>query len=272
MEEITIKTAAKILNEKKPMIKEYIKEGILHNIGDGRSIRISLDEVLDFAIKSGKQSELFTNINGNIVLDFDESLKLIETMHSPNAKTRPLRYLNTKSKYAVSNKSRVFNLKTNQELAQYPAAHGYLQTNICNINETVHGLVAYAWCPNRLTKTQVHHIDGDILNNNAVNLIWVTAVQHKDLHVLLKKAKASGDYTEYNNAIEKIQEENKYTEEVRCLLFPKDNCVIMTWMPKDKYLAYKAGKITLDEIDGVRFEDMRIVSYDQIFAEGGKNE
>jgi len=42
-------------------------------------------------------------------------------------------------------------------------------------HESVHRLVATAFIPNRKSKSQVNHKDGNGLNNNVYNLEWVTA-------------------------------------------------------------------------------------------------
>lgn len=54
--------------------------------------------------------------------------------------------------------------------------HGYLVVGLSRNSRTktftVHRLVATAWCVNESSYDQVNHIDGDKLNNKAVNLEW----------------------------------------------------------------------------------------------------
>lgn len=49
-------------------------------------------------------------------------------------------------------------------------------------HERLNRLVAKAFLPNPDSKPQVHHIDGNSLNNCADNLMWVTLEEHKQIH------------------------------------------------------------------------------------------
>lgn len=67
---------------------------------------------------------------------------------------------------------------------------GYCQYRVVYVNGfrlAVHRLVAMAFLPNPDNKPYVHHIDGDSLNNEVNNLMWVTSDEHRALH-----AKARG--------------------------------------------------------------------------------
>ena len=67
---------------------------------------------------------------------------------------------------------------------------GYCQYYVAYVNGfrlSVHRLVAVAFIPNPDNKPFVHHIDGDSLNNDVSNLMWVTGEEHRALH-----AKARG--------------------------------------------------------------------------------
>lgn len=60
---------------------------------------------------------------------------------------------------------------------------GYVVVNLCKDGKTssllVHRLVAEAFVPNTRNKPQVNHIDGNITNNRADNLEWVTDNENK---------------------------------------------------------------------------------------------
>lgn len=253
------KKTSKILGVSTPKVYELANNGILTNIGNGGTIKFDLDEVLQLRAKYNQENYL-TSVYDEMILDYDESFKVLEAIQNPNSKLKPFRYADTFTKYAITNKGRIFNIKNNKELSQNTAAHGYLQTRVCNIDERVHVLVAYAWCQNRLRKPEVHHIDGNKTNNNYLNLIWVNKAEHEKLHVLLDTAKKDNDYSEYNSMIKSIREENAYTEELRCLLFPKDGTIIVSWIPKQTYLDFKAGKITLWDIDFTQDRGTYVVS------------
>ena len=259
------KKTGEILGLSTPKVYELANNEILTNIGNGGTMKFDLDEVLQLRAKYNQESYL-TSIYDEMILDYDESFKVLEAIQNPNSMLRPFRYSDTFTKYGISNKGRVFNLKNNKELSQNEVAHGYLQVGICNNNERVHVLVAYAWCPNRLRKPEVHHIDSDKKNNNYLNLIWVNKSEHEKLHTLLKQAKIDNDYSKYNEMIETIQKDNTYTEELRCLLFPKEGAIIVSWMPKQTYLDYKAGKITLWDIDYTHDRGNYVVSTSYISA------
>ena len=60
---------------------------------------------------------------------------------------------------------------------------GYVTVALCRDNKTtsflLHRIVAEAFVPNIENKTQVNHIDGNIDNNNAYKLEWVTDDENK---------------------------------------------------------------------------------------------
>ena len=265
------KKTSKILGVSTQKVYELAKNEILTNIGNGGTMKFDLDEVLQLRAKYNQESYL-TSVYDEMILDYDESFKVLEAIQNPNSMLRPFRYSDTFTKYGISNKGRIFNLKNNKVLSQNEAAHGYMQVEICNLSERVHVLVAYAWCQNRLRKPEVHHIDGDKKNNNYLNLIWVNKAEHEKLHVMLDTAKKDNDYSEYNSMIKSIQEENAYTEELRCLLFPKDGTIIVSWIPKQTYLDYKAGKITLWDIDFTQDRSTYVVSTSYISSKHKKTE
>jgi hypothetical protein len=65
----------------------------------------------------------------------------------------------------------------------YRNNRGYVIVNLCRDNTAayslVHRLVAEAFVPNTYNKPQVNHIDGNVANNCADNLEWVTDNENK---------------------------------------------------------------------------------------------
>ena len=82
--------------------------------------------------------------------------------------------------YKVSNTGRVINTKTNKEVKASINKYGYqlmpFSVDGKRTSSLVHTLVAAAFVENDCPeiKREVHHIDGNKINNNADNLMWVT--------------------------------------------------------------------------------------------------
>lgn len=88
--------------------------------------------------------------------------------------------------YAVSDKGRVRNLRTDTLISPYKNSHGYLFVKLSNCGRTkcfrVHRIVAKIFVenPDEKTKIYVHHKDHNKENNSADNLEWVTAQENTD--------------------------------------------------------------------------------------------
>lgn len=250
---ITIKQAMEILGEdyKYQQVYALVKNHMLEDLG-GKRIMIKKSQVMEYKERTEKMmKQSVISPFGNIVLDYDESLKILDGIHHPNNIKYPCKYTSL-CKYVVSNKGRIFNLNRNIELSQNPVDHGYLSVGLYinkkELSVAVHILTALCWCDNGLLKSEVHHIDGNHLNNNAINLIWVTALEHKKAHQLLDAAKQGGKWDEYNQFIDSIRKENQWKKEYRCMSFEKENAVILVWIENNAYNDYLSGKRTLNEI------------------------
>lgn len=248
------------LKSAKQKIYKAIRKHQLDVLGSSK-ILLNTKQVEDF--KDGKiTARSMYSPFGNITLDFDESIRFIESFHNPNSTKDPLKY-KSKCQYGVSNKGQILDLTYRRVLTQNKSAHDYLQvsirTNGKKFCERVHVLVAFVWCANGKLKCEVHHIDGDIFNNNAVNLIWMTKAEHLKAHELLREAKETNNFTAYNKYIAKIQRDNEWNEEYRCVAFEKENATIFVWITKKAYNDYKNGIRTLDEIYYNEIKAERIV-------------
>jgi hypothetical protein len=72
-------------------------------------------------------------------------------------------------------------------------------------------LVAKIFCENTdpLTKTEVHHIDKDQFNNSYLNLVWVSAAEHR----LLEKGKMLFGIDKATGAIRQYESQQEYRVE-----------------------------------------------------------
>ena len=107
-------------------------------------------------------------------------MKTIDTINNlPNEEWREIEGY---EKYLISNFGRIKSLKYKKErlLTAFPNNKGYLRVCLCRNGKGKHflvsRLVASAFCENTdpATKIVVDHIDGNIRNNNADNLQWLT--------------------------------------------------------------------------------------------------
>lgn len=101
----------------------------------------------------------------------------------------PVKQIEGAPNYAVSEDARVFRIKTEREMAQYPAGkegNEYLVFRTSHNNNTsyyrVHRAVMECWGPindDPENKTQVNHKDSNTFNNCLTNLEWVTPAQNQ---------------------------------------------------------------------------------------------
>lgn len=93
-------------------------------------------------------------------------------------------------KYLVSNYGRIYSLKHRKILSPFTNTankHGdylfvKLSANGRKQNHRIHRLVAEAFIENTYGKPIVHHIDCNIKNNRADNLMWCTREEHTQIH------------------------------------------------------------------------------------------
>lgn len=84
--------------------------------------------------------------------------------------------------YLIDRDGTVYSLRTNRTLVPSKRRNGYLQYNFCingkQLTRLAHRLVAEKWIDNPLNLPEVNHMDGDKLNNDVLNLEWVTRSQN----------------------------------------------------------------------------------------------
>lgn len=86
------------------------------------------------------------------------------------------------NEYSISNTGIVKGKKYNRELKPFTNKDGYQRVTLCKEGKTknfyLHRIVAQHFKDNFSNKPQVNHIDGDKLNNTAINLEWVTCSEN----------------------------------------------------------------------------------------------
>ena len=95
--------------------------------------------------------------------------------------------------YLVSNYGRVYSIRNDRVLKPNIHTGGYLDVRLKQKyggfkRVILSRLIATMFVPNPENKPIVHHIDGDIKNNKADNLMWVTAEEHKEIHRQMRQA------------------------------------------------------------------------------------
>ena len=88
-------------------------------------------------------------------------------------------------KYMINRTGYVVNLESGKEMkGNVDKCTGYVKVNLFFDGKSnmflMHRLVAMAFIPNPYNLPQVHHKDGNKLNNSADNLEWVSRKTHSD--------------------------------------------------------------------------------------------
>lgn len=190
----------------------------------------------------GKSKFAFSDLD----LDFDEVLRPLDFI-SQNFSNQPHKLV-TRQNYFITNKGKVYNSSLDKTMSPYLNEKGYYKVTLTGlngkINLRVHVLVALGFCPNRMGKSTVHHIDGVNQNNHATNLIWLTQKQHIKAHKLMNQQ----DKTEYKKFISAMKKENKWDGEYRPLVLEKPDKTMFAWIKKDVWQEYQEGLRTLNDI------------------------
>lgn len=123
-----------------------------------------------------------TKVNKKLILDDTEEFKLIKKF--PN--------------YKIGNNGTVINITRNTKLNPINVAHGYLLVHLSRYNnrydKLIHRLVAEAFIENPNNYEEVDHIDGNIKNNNYLNLRWCTRKQNNEFELHKKHLSESCKY------------------------------------------------------------------------------
>ena len=95
--------------------------------------------------------------------------------------------------FFIGNKGTIINISLNHLITPSLNGRGRLKIKINGKNKKLHRLVAEIWLPNQKNKPAAHHINRNVLDNRALNLVFVTDLQHAKCHHLLKKIDKAKD-------------------------------------------------------------------------------
>jgi hypothetical protein len=96
------------------------------------------------------------------------------------------------SNTSVTEEGEVYNIKANRRIKSYVKRVKeleYLMVSVYDKNKKyarsfyVHRLVAFMYCDGYEKNKVVEHLDGNRMNNTALNLRWVTAGQRRELRI-----------------------------------------------------------------------------------------
>ena len=227
-----------------------------------------------------KAFDIAQNIWGDIILEPDDSLRPLDCFSSVNSIANPLRF-RTSQRYMVSKNGRIFNLERNSELKQSEATHGYMQVAIAQYGNKyycrVQTLVGFVWLPNPKGRNEIHHINGNKKDNRKENLLRVFNVEgnreHDELDAMLKEAKRTNDFTEYNKRVQQVREDSQTDEVIDCILEFKDNGnFYFLYITREAHLNLKNGKYDIEHIPLSEIRGEFSASDDYIFQKSIQKE
>ena len=264
---VTIKEASQITGIPSNTIRYHIKKGRLQCV-EANVKKVYLSEVEEL-----KTFDIAQNIWGDIILDPDDSLRPLDCFSSVKTIANPLRF-RTSQHYMVSKKGRIFNLERFSELKQSEATHGYMQVAIAQYGNKyycrVQTLVGYVWLPNPKGRNEIHHINGNKKDNRKENLLRVFNVEgnreHDELDAMLKEAKRTNDFTEYDKRVQQIREDSQTDEVIDCILeLKEDGNFYFLYITREAHIDLKNGKYDIEHIPPSEIRGEFAASDDYIF-------
>lgn len=159
-------------------------DGCIYNKRD--NVYINPDKEHRFYLKKEDGTGRKVTLKELYRLVYDENYCLDEIENLEGEEWKPID--RTDQMYWVSNKGRIKSLKGYKAIILKPNNHhGYERVDIMQegnrSSKLVSRLVAFAFLlPPAALDMQLHHIDGQTLNNNVDNLVWLTPKEHREVH------------------------------------------------------------------------------------------
>lgn len=151
--------------------------------------RITIKEALAFDERKKREKKYGKDLCFNI----NESFKYLPSFPRTHCIMNPRKFRGN-TVYAIGNKGTVVNVNRMTIVKPNKAGNGHYQVRLDGLLEsfqpTVQSLVSLMWCCNAKRKTGTHHIDGNKLNNNYLNLLPVTDEEHRKAHKILSRIEA----------------------------------------------------------------------------------
>ena len=263
---IKLNDASKELNVSTYKIKQYICLGKLEEVTGVSPRMVTIESVIRLREEMKRAATNDSDLHEPFIPGlFSKSIRLID-FRGGYYKTKSNHPENLLSNMLIgaTEDGYVVNLTTRRPLPIQLADHDYRQVAFTNANKRImclmlHRIIAFAWCPNGRFAPVVHHIDSDVANNAANNLIWLFGEEHRKAHQLFDAAKESGDDTEYNTYIQHLRELNEWTPTQRdkgiCWIADEDNTgsgIYLLWITEEAYLNILNGA----SVDDLKADDI----------------
>lgn len=232
---VTIKEASQITGVPDNTIRWYVNKRYIETIYDA-VIKVNIEELKKYIKEKNKKVSYnpfaysYPKENENYRPLFTLQQGKIDFPHH---------------KFFVGSEGSIWNLSTAKIIGgNKPDSNGHLQVLINKKCYYVHKLVASVWCPNRLFKQIVHHINCNKLDNRCENLLYVTIKEHAKLHKLFNDEKIE----EYNAMVDKIRVDNSWQncKNLYAIIdeeLSDDKCFVTFWVDYDGWCRLLRGDI-----------------------------
>ena len=166
------------------------EEGKVYNKLEKRCLSIDNKHIFTLKTTEGKRKRISLKALYKLVYNKEYCLDTIESLEGEQWKE----IADTNNTYWISNKGRVKSYKYYEARILKPNINnGYYRVDIMTTegrsSKLISRLVASAFLvlPASIDM-ELHHIDGNRLNNDATNLVWLTQQEHHKIHKKMREA------------------------------------------------------------------------------------